>query len=657
MRAVGAARSSRRSFETCLALATGLALLGVYAALARELASHGLAEFGYAPMVEEPLPWAPMPGFTWEQLWDHVYRLCVLGPSLVLLSFAAYRLLERLPAPGAVSARRLAIAAAVASTALVGAVMLGILRGRALVDDELSYAEQAGFLLDGRLTGPPAGYFPQDVFSIRTALGYTGKYLFGEPLVQTVGTLVDVPALLHLPLYGLMLLAWHRTVRSAADARLAAWSTALLAISPMLVLTSATGYSQITALACVVFAGLGYEWLRTIRPRAGAVLVGAAIGFGLTVRPQSMGPAGLVIGLASLVALVRRRDWTSIALMAVVSACFLATIGAYDRALTGSPWKLPWSLQCEAERYGFGRPMPFLTYEYTPLRALRNLAVVVVRFNGWWLGWPVSLGVLPLWAWLGRPSRACALWAGVGLAIVVFELGYYGTGVSDTGPIYHFELLLPASLVAANVVVAALDRWRRATWTTLLVHVLLGTGSFFVVQLARIDRMVTAIHADSDAALARIPGRALLVYEQWQSEYRPVAWMASPFPRRYRRDRDRVVTYPRQGARGVAALRARYADRACWYYHRDPLTQQPELLPCDEAREQLRRRFTDDSGRGPIYIASTAYQRTSFDPFAVLREESVETRHLQRLPWPCCWEDEEIDESEKRMPQDPRCTP
>jgi hypothetical protein len=645
---------SRRSIETGLAIAIGLALLAVYVALARELASHGLAEFGYAPMVHVGMPWAPMPGFSWEQLWDHVYRLCILGPALLLLSFGAYRLRDRLPLRS-VSVSKLALGTGLASTALMGAVMLGVLRGRGLVDDELQYKMQAGFMLDGHITGPSVGYFPADVFSIRTSAGYTGKYLFGEPLVQMLGTLVDVPALLHLPIYALTLAAWHRTVRSATDATIAAWSTVFLALSPMLVMTSATGESQITALACIVLAGLGYEWLRTFRPRAGALLVGASLGFGLTVRPQSAVPAGVVIGVAACWVLLRRRDWVSIAILVGASACFVAAICAYDRALTGSPWTLPWSLQCAAERYGFGRPMPFLSYEHTPLRALRNIGVVAVRFNGWWLGWPLSLGVLGLWAWLGRPSRGCALWAGVGLAVVVFEAGYYGTGVSDTGPVYHFELLLPASLVAGNVVVTALHRWPRATWATLLVHAALGTGSFFIVHVACINRLVTAIHADSDAALGRIPGRALLIYETWPSEYRPVGWMASAFPERYRRNGDRVVTYPRQGPRSVQALRAHYADRACWYYHRDPGTHDSVLLPCDAARGELQRRYTDDSRRGPVFIASTAYKRTSFDPFAVLREQSIEARQLAHLSWPCCWLDEDLDEGEQRVKEDPRC--
>ena len=643
----------RRRVETGLAIAVGLAMLGVYVVLARELASHGLAEFGYAPMVHVGLPWAPMPGFTWEQLWDHVYRLCVLGPALVLLSFAAHRMLP-VPTP---SPRRLALYVGLVSTALVGIVMFGVLRGRALVDDELQYRMQAGFLLDRRLAGPDVGYFPWDVFTIRTRLGYTGKYLPGESLVQSIGTMVDLPALLHLPIYALTLIAWYRAVRSATDATLAAWATVFLALSPMLITTSATGESQITALACVVLAGLGYEWARAGRPRLGALLVGAALGFGLMVRPQSAAPAGLVIGVASCWVLVRRRQWASIAILAGAGACFLVVIGLYDRALSGSAFTLPWSLQCDAERYGFTRPMPFLSYEHTPLRALRNLAVVAVRLNGWWLGWPLSLGVLGLWWWLGRPSRGCALWAGVGLAVVLFEAGYYGTGVSDTGPIYHFEVLLPASVVAANVVKAALERWKRASWAALVVHALLGTGSFLVVQVARIDRLATAINADADAALARIPGRALLVYETWPSEVRLAGWMASAFPRRYRREVDRVVTYPRQGAKGVQALRAVYADRSCWYYHRDPVTERAELLPCEAAGEELQRRYTDDGSHGRMFIASTAYKRTTFDPFAILREQRADGRKLTYMKWPCCWLDEELDEKERSVQQDPLCTP
>ena len=633
-RAPGAAVTSRRlsRAEGVAALGIGLALLVAYACLARDLAT-GLAEFGYFPFVPNVLPFSPMRGFTWEQLVDHGLRLVVVGPALVLLSIAAYRLL---PASFArrLDAGRWATLAGAASVGAIAFVMLAVLRGRALVDDELTYRMQGAFLLEGHVTGPDVGFFPGDLLSVRAGGTYTGKYLFGEGLVQAAGILVHRPALLHLPLAALALAAWHRAVRLAAGPAIAGWATLFVAIGPMFILTTATGMSQATSFACLVFAGLGYEWARGPRPRTGAAVVAAAIGLGLATRPQTALPAGAVLGLATAWALWRRHELGALAILLVVGACTLAPIAAYDRTVSGSAWKLPWYLQCLPEHYGFGPVWRWGRYSHTLRTALENQAVVLVRFNAWWMGWPLGLGVFALWWRLGRPSLGCAIWVGVGAAIALFEAGYYSTGVSDTGPIYHLELVLPASMIAANTMVAALDRWPRAAAATLAVHVALGTGSFLVVQTARLHRLVEAIHADSDAALAKIPGRALLLYESRGSEVIHVGWLLDDFPRRYRSDGDRVVTYPRPPRARLDGLLARYPGRTCWYYHRDPATERAELLPCADAGAYLDRSFVDLSPARDLWIRPTAFKRTSYDPWAGIR--ALKTPGFLDQIRPCC---------------------
>ncbi len=620
---------TRARVQGLAALAAGLALLVAYAVLSCGLA-NGRAEFAYYPFVVASLPWGAMRGFTWEQLADHAYRLVVLGPALVLLSIAAHRLL---PAswPGRIDPRRIAIVAGAASVGAIAFVMLVILRGRATTDDELAYRMLASFFADGRLLGKDVGYFPIGVFSVRAGTSYTVKYLFGEGLVQTLGVLLDRPALLHVPIAAAGLAAYHRAVRLAAGPTIAAWATFFFAIGPAFVLTSATGLTEGPSLACIAAAGLGYEWARGPRPRTGAVLVAAALGFCATIRPQSAFPAALVLGSASAWALARRRDVPALALMALVGACGLVAIGAYDHAVTGSALKLPWSLQCYEEHYGFGRVWKHLSFAHTLGTALENQLVTAVRFNGWWLGWPLGLGVLPLWWLLGRPWRGAGIWIGVGAAVAVFEAGFYSTGASDTGPIYHVELLLPASLLAANTLVAALDRWPRAAAAALAVHVAFGTGSFLVVHAARLHRLVTAIYADADAALARIPGEAVLLYETRRSETLPVGWLFDPFPRHYRSDRDRVVTYPRPARSRIAGLLASYPGRSCWYYHRDERTERAELLPCEQAGRYLDRGL-DDIARD-LWIQPTAFKKTSFDPWAEIRAVT-EARRSGDVP--CC---------------------
>jgi hypothetical protein len=357
-----------------------------------------------------------------------------------------------------------------------------------------------------------------------------------------------------------------------------------------------------------------------------------------------------VLGGSGALALVRRRDVLALAILICIGTGGLAVIGLYDHALTGSAAKLPWSLQCAMEHYGFGYVWDHTLYRHTAWTALENQLVVAVRFNAWWLGWPIGLAVLAVWLRLGRPARGCGIWFAVGAAVIAFEVPYYSTGVSDTGPIYHVELLLPASILAANTLVAALDRWPRAAAAVLVAHVVLGTGTFYVVQTARLARLVSAIHTDADAALARIPDRALLLYEARASEVLRVGWVMADFPRQYRSDRDRVVTYSRPPRARLAGLLAAYPDRSCWYYHRDVVTGRPELLACRDAKPYLDRTYVDDSLLRDQWIRPTAFKRAGFDPYADIRLFRIKPN-----PRPCCALEEmrqggtEID--------DPSCEP
>jgi hypothetical protein len=571
---------------------------------------RGNFEFAYAPFAPEPLPYSPMRGFTYEQLWGHVFRFLLLTASLSLLSFAVTRL--RPVSPWA-SSRRLALIACGASLFVTGFLMLGVLRGRAIVDDELVYRMQATFLSEGRLTGPQIGLVPPDVFSIGTRLGYTGKYLPGEALLQIPGLWLGIPALLHLPVLALTLFAWHRALLLRAGPSVADFGTIALALSPMLQFTTATGHTQATSLCAIVLAGLGYEWIRVERVLPGACLAGAAIGFGLLTRLQAMLPIGAVFGLAIAYALLRRRHFGALAAFAGLIAAGCVALGAYNQALSGSPLTLPWYLQCIIEHYGFGQVWKMDGYRHTVVTALENLLVVLVRLNAWWLGFPCSLAVLGIWWWLGRPLFRAGIWLVVGLAVIAFEFGYFSTGISETGAIYHYELVLPGSLIAGAVAASSLARWPAAAATAIAVHVTLGTTSWIGEQGLRIARLIQAIHADSDAALARIDGPALLFHEIRGSESLRLGWVFDSFPKRFRGQTDRIVTYPMVPKVHRDRILAAYPGRACWYFRRNPESEAVELQRCEDAQALMNRPLTDEEER-PLWVRSTAYSLTSYNP-------------------------------------------
>lgn len=572
---------------------------------------RGPSEFVFWPPLE-PLPFAPMRGFTFEQLMRHAGRAVILGPALLLLGLPLSRLPGLRP-PGPACLRRLVIGVGVLSLGCTAAILLWLLQGRALFDDELTYRMQAALLAEGRVAEDTVPPWPGENFTIWTRRGATGKYLFGEPLVQVVGTLLGYPALLHLLLAAVTLLAWHRGVRRDCGDAVAAWATAFVALSPMFLFTTPTGLSQATSLACLACAGLGYQGCRGQAAWTGAAVLGTALGFGLTVRPQVVAPAGIVLVGAALFSLLRRRRWGPPLLLLGSGCVWVLFIGLYNRALTGSWLTLPWSLFQPLERYGFGRPLEGDPFVHSLGTAVENLAVTLVRFNGWWLGWPLSLALLALWLGLGRPLAGGRVWLGVGVALVAFQFPYYSTGVSETGPVYQYELLLPASLLGAHALDRALARWPRRTWALLVVQVLLGTTTFVVEKAARMERMMNVIHGPAEWVLARVEPPALLLYETALQENLRLGWLTSGFPVRWRSDGDPVVTYPRGQPQGVAALRRRYAERNCYYFRVDPRRLEPEVLRCEAAESLLARPYELE---GPaLAIPSTAMRRGWLKPF------------------------------------------
>lgn len=585
-------------------LAGGMLYLAAVVGL--ELLPTGPGEFAYRGGYLRPLPFAPMRGFTAEQALDHGIRLILMAPGLLLLAFGVGRAARRLRAPGEGTLGRLALGASALSVLLSTALLLGVFGGRAIVDDELTYAMQAQLLADGRLAIDNLPSITREPFTVASELGFTGKYLPGEPLVQLPGVLVGLPALMHLPLAALTLLLLHRLVAMTVDRTLAAWAVILLALSPTFIVTAATGQSTTTSLFCVVLAGYGLARLRHGGgPVRGALLLGFAVSFGMHVRPQATAPVGTVLVVAAGLSLVRGRRWLALALLAAVLTLGAGTVLAYNHVVAGSPLTLPWFLFQPIEHYGFGRVWTNVDYEHTPLSALVNLAVVAVRFNAWWLGWPASLLVMLWWWWrVGRPARGAGLWLICGAAVVVFEGLYHSTGISDTGPMYHFELLVPLVWLGAHAVRRGMQVHPRWAVAVLLVHFCFGTTSFLGFHVRRLDRLVTALHHTPDRVLAALPTPALLLYESHCSERRTQGWIWSAFPKRIRRKAAPVVTYPRPEPRHLNAYLAAFPERRCFYFRRVPPHMAPQLLPCSEARPLLARPLELD--RPCALLVSTA---------------------------------------------------
>lgn len=600
-----------------LLAAVGALLVVMYLRFEAGLA-RGPQEFAYWPMPLEPLPYAPMRGFTFEQLGRHLGRLNLLGPALIALSIAVAALrIARVPRERTLE--RWALAGSILSLAVCGFVMFGVLDGRVIVDDEIAYRLQATLLSTGRLADNELPPFQGDAFQTWTSLGLTGKYLFGEPLVQVPGLWLGVPAALHLMLAALALWAWHRMVRGEAGAAVAGWSTLLIACSPMFILTGAIGLSHTSCLCCVVLAGYGLWRVREGSAWSGATVAASAIGFCAAVRLQVAVPAGLVLSTLVTWELVRRRRFAALAGFAGIGALWLAAILAYNHALSGSPFVLPWALYYPIEHYGFGYVWSHEGYAHTVRKAFENLGVSLVRFNGWWLGWPLSLGLLMGWALWDRRVGSAGKWLAVGAGSILFNFAYYSPGVSETGPVYYFEWLLPAAFLGGSTLASACQRWGGAAVATVAIHLLLGTTTFMVENVSRIDRLAELINEPAEQIVAHVEPPALLLYEGAADEAIHAGWVFAGFPILRRLDSDPVVIYPLLYSAANPKLRERYADRSCWYTRLNPKTMAHELYRCEQARELMARTYWDFKGP-PLFYVSTAWKLGLIQPMESLKE-------------------------------------
>jgi len=533
-----------------LLLAGGALLFGlaVWALLSiprgpREFA-YGPFSFRYTPF--SPMPFAPMNGFTPEQLSSHLARLLLLGPACLLCGLGLAPLLaRRRPAP--LNPR----AVILLGTLLVMAVAAFVLHGVPTSDDEPTYLYQAEQLVQARFFDPllrrPFAFF--EPFTIFTARGATGKYLFGTPLLLALGMPLGMPLLAQFLMVALTLACVFAAARKAAGATLASWGTLLLALSPQFVFASAAPLSQPASLAGVavaLWAGGRGGWL-------GGILAGTGLGLSVASRPQ----VGVACGVV-LAGMFLWRDRRLLAGALLGGLPWLLGLLAYDAAVTGSALRLPWSLYFPPESYGFGFPLGDGVYHHGLIEAVRNTLVALVRLNGWGLGWPLSLLGPALWLLLGRPARAAvAPWAWMALATLVFQAGYYSIGTSDMGALYHHAMLPFVALSTAAVAEHLLStKWGGAAAGVVLANLALGTSSFFVEHADRLYRLARQVEVP-----AQVDEPALLFLPDAQT--RQAGWVFG-IPLRARRESAPAVYYPlRPDEDYLRALRSVWPGRRC----------------------------------------------------------------------------------------------
>ncbi|WP_135822582.1 DUF7846 domain-containing protein [Halostella litorea] len=376
--------------------------------------------------------------------------------------------------------------------------------------DEAVYLQQAEMLLAGQLHLRPAvpdavrpWFFVDDGGSlypkytpVTAAIYAAAKTLTGEFRVALAAVAAGNAALC------------YAVTAAAFDRRTGVVAAVALVGAPLFLLSSSVFLSYApTALLTWAFA---LAYVRAVRrgSRRYAAAAGVAVGLAFFSRPYTavlFASPFIAHSLLTLARAYRRRrvggtdrsfrEWT--ALYAVVCAgglAFVAATLAYNAAVTGSPLTFPYEAFAPRDGLGFGyRRILTHDLQYTPAVALRANAWVLWYFaTRWFVAGPVgtllaAAGVARLLVGLYRGDRAGAgpatddgplpdrelraVLAGLFVTVCVGNVFFWGNYnvlstfadptdglISQFGPFYHFDLLLPLSAFAASAVVAGYDR-------------------------------------------------------------------------------------------------------------------------------------------------------------------------------------------------------
>ena len=505
--------------------------------------------------------------------------------ALLTVALAGTSMMEAAVGAVRVVARRPFLAAIVVAVLLAAAcwtVAHVLLRHAVTSDDEHVYRFIGQTLAAGGLVAPSPGTdlaFYREQFVVLTERVRFGKYPIGYPALLALGQALGmetavVPVTTGLIALGVAWIARRLTAGVGTPVALL-----LFATSPQVLCTGASLLSQPAAALCLAVAVAALlEWERPPRRAAWLALGGAALGYGVLVRPL---PGALFAGAALAHHAWRERR---------------APLGQRPRQLVllGGPIVLGIGAVLLVNRLQVGSALTsgYQAFHRTGegLGGLRDLVggdlahvamsvfAALFRLDVWLFGWPVSLLLL---AFARRTGPWALLWWMVA-AELVYRLVAPKAGVGGTGPVYVFEAIPLLCVLAAEGAVQ-LARGPRGLGSgaggpaaaLLVAGTLVGVTLFLPGRLGDLGRMGQAQRALPDLIERRGLHRALVFHEGVVPPWR----CNSPAL-----DDDVLFVRFQRPAAGLEDnlefWRRRYPQRSAWYFGWPP-GGEPFLVPLE----------------------------------------------------------------------------
>lgn len=316
------------------------------------------------------------------------------------------------------------------------------------VTDEFSYLFQADLLSSGKLyaQSPPAprAFIFDGIISDGK---WYSKYTLGWPLLLALGGLVGVQWAVGSLCAALSLLFLYLISMHIFGSRAGLLGIVFAILSPTFVFLGASYFPHTAfGLLALIFI-YGLLKLGGDKRLAFPLATGLAILLALNVRLSDA--AVLLIGSIPLgVYLFRRstnkitiiKGFAIILLFIVVGAGLILVANYYQ---TGDAFVLGYQKYYPKESWGFGKQ------GHTFLSGLWNLAVSVMRMNCWTTPF---LGLLSIFSFFypGKKSGLVHCLAFLIFSYVIFNFGYYGTGLISFGARFYYVAFLIMAILASG---------------------------------------------------------------------------------------------------------------------------------------------------------------------------------------------------------------
>ena len=340
-----------------------------------------------------------------------------------------------------------------------------VIKNQPTSDDENVYELQTRILASGRLSvdslPSPDNIFQDNIFLVNNGKIF-GQYPFGHSIFLLIGYFIGWIRLMPLLFTVASVLGMYLLMKDLYGHREGMLAALFLAVSPMVLFTGGTILSHSTEMFFLIYF-FWFAW-RTVKQSSliNPVLAGICYAAAFHVRSATAILIATPAIILLLIALLRRfkGNWLKTIVLGVVTMAGLGLYLWFNSHVNGDPFRTNYHAAWQGvtqynSPFGFNRGAWNITH--TPKRGFENMIHNLLRFNYWYIGWPLGLGFVILWIF--KRKKKIYEYAAVitFVATYAFYFFYFWPGISDTGPVLYFELVIPVTVLAVPSLFWLLD--------------------------------------------------------------------------------------------------------------------------------------------------------------------------------------------------------